>query len=323
MLAEVFRARGASTPIITPADFSIDDDECGVTTLIDSFATSADQERLREKAIRNLSALKEANIPAPHMREVISSIWVRSLSAVQAGGATRREVQLDLTSTIPVDDNAFTAELAEIVENSFNIHEGGLHEKRYCFRLPENPESKLKAWARNDRAFDPQTAAAPGLMRIGRDQEFLCKFLNHYLKTPDLARELPSQVVVCDKIIKLGGPSIKSVDVAFDYCLTSLGGAFAKRDVFLAISDLSRSLWVLSLLGLLPLARSVLDVSGWEARFTIAVEGFVLIAAAAWLSWARMLRFRELSESPVFNSFLAQSSRHESPKAEAPIPDQE
>ena len=128
---------------------------------------------------------------------------------------------------------------------------------------------------------------------------------------------------VCDKIIKLGGPSIKSVDVAFDYCLTSLGGAFAKRDVFLAISDLSRSLWVLSLLGLLPLARSVLDASGWEARFTIAVEGFVLIAAAAWLSWARMLRFRELSESPVFNSFLAQSSRHESPKAEAPIPDQE
>jgi hypothetical protein len=87
MLAEVFRARGASASIITPADFSIDDDECGVTTLIDSFATSADQERLREKAIRNLSALKEANVAAPHMREVISSIWVRSLSSVQAGGA--------------------------------------------------------------------------------------------------------------------------------------------------------------------------------------------------------------------------------------------
>jgi energy-coupling factor transporter ATP-binding protein EcfA2 len=198
MLAEVFRARGTGTSIITPADFSIDDDECGVTTLIDSFATSADQERLREKAIRNLSALKEANVAAPHMREVISSIWVRSLSSAQAGGATRREVQLDLTNTNPVDDNAFTAELAEIVENSFNIHEGGLHEKRYCFRLPENPESKLKAWARNDRAFDPQTATAPGLMAIGRDQEFLCKFINHYLKTPDLGRELPSQVVVLD-----------------------------------------------------------------------------------------------------------------------------
>ena len=198
MLAEVFRARGANTSVITPGDFSVDDDECGVTTLIDSFATSADQERLREKAIRNLSALREANIAAPHMREVISSIWVRSLSSVQVGGATRREVQLDLTSTSAVDDNAFTAELAEIVENSFNIHEGGTHEKRYCFRLPENPESKLKAWARNDRAFDSQTATAPGLLAIGRDQEFLCKFINHYLKTPDLARELPSQIVVLD-----------------------------------------------------------------------------------------------------------------------------
>lgn len=121
---------------------------------------------------------------------------------------------------------------------------------------------------------------------------------------------------VCDKIIKLGGPSIKSVDVAFDYCLTSLGGAFAKRDVFLAISDLSRSLWVLSLLGFLPLIRGVLDASGWEFRLTIAAEGIVFIAVAAWLSWVRMLRFRELSESPVFNSFLAQSAKLESPKAE-------
>ena len=198
MLAEVFRARGANSSVITPADFSVDDDECGVTTLIDSFATSADQERLREKAIRNLSALREANIAAPHMREVISSIWLRSLSSVQVGGATRREVQLDLTSTTAIDDNAFTAELAEIVDNSFNIHPGGTQEKRYSFRLPENPESKLKAWAKNDHAFEAQTAAAPGLMAVGSDQEFLCKFINHYLKSPDLAREIPSQIVVLD-----------------------------------------------------------------------------------------------------------------------------
>jgi hypothetical protein len=46
-------------------------------------------------------------------------------------------------------------ELAEIVDNSFNIHEVGTHDKRFCFRLPDNPESKLKAWARNDHAFEP------------------------------------------------------------------------------------------------------------------------------------------------------------------------
>lgn len=198
MLAEVYRARGVNGTIITPADFSVDDDECGVTTLIDSFATTADQEQLRDKAIRNLQALKEASVNAPHMRDVISSIWVRSLSSLQSVGATRREIQLDLTKSQSVDDNAFTAELTEIVGNSFNIHERGSHEKRYCFRLPENPESKLKAWARNDRAFDSQTASVPGLMAVGRDQDFLCKFLNHYLKSPDLSRELPSQVVVLD-----------------------------------------------------------------------------------------------------------------------------
>jgi hypothetical protein len=198
MLAEVFRVRGQQVPVITPADFCVDDDDCGVTTLIDSFATSADQERLREKAIRNLSAIRDANVDAPHAREVISSIWVRSLSVTQDTGATRNEVQLDITQNKPIDDNAFTGELANIVENSFNIHEVGTHEKRFCFKLPENPESKLKAWARNDRAFDPQSAAAPGLLPVRRDQDYLKQVLNYLLKTPDGTSEPPSQPVVLD-----------------------------------------------------------------------------------------------------------------------------
>jgi hypothetical protein len=198
MLAEVFRVRGQDTPIITPADFCVDDDDCGVTTLIDSFATSADQERLREKAIRNLNAIRDANVDAPHARAVVSSIWVRSLSATQDAGGTRNEVQLDITQSKPIDDNAFTAELANIVENSFNIHEVGTPEKRFCFKLPENPESKLKAWARNDRTFDPQSATAPGLLPVRRDQEYLKQVLNYLLKTPEGTSETPSQPVVLD-----------------------------------------------------------------------------------------------------------------------------
>lgn len=198
MLAEVFRARGQQVPIITPADFCVDDDDGGVTTLIDSFATSADQERLREKAIRNLQAIREANIEAPHAREVISSIWVRSLSATQDAGGARNEVQLDITRTSPVDDNSFTAELANIVESSFNIHEVGTQEKRYCFKLPENPESKLKAWAKNDRAFDPQSTTAAGLLPVRRDQEYLKLVLNYQLKTPDGTNEPPLQPIVLD-----------------------------------------------------------------------------------------------------------------------------
>ena len=198
ILAEVFRSRGDQVPVVTPADFSIDDDDCGVTSLLDSFATSADQERLREKAIRNLQAITETGIVAPHAREVISSLWMRSLSATQDIGGTRNEVQLDITRGSVIDDNSFTSELATIVENSFNIHEVGTQEKRFCFKLPENPEAKLKAWARNDHSFEAETAAAPGLLAVSRDQEYLRSVLNHLLKSPDSASEQPSSPVVLD-----------------------------------------------------------------------------------------------------------------------------
>jgi hypothetical protein len=116
---------------------------------------------------------------------------------------------------------------------------------------------------------------------------------------------------VCDKIVRLGGPANPSVDAAFDFCLTCLDGEFAKRDVFLAISDLSRSMWVLSILGMLPLARSVVYAYGWRNRSVVASEGAFLIAICAYLSWSRMVRFRELSESPVFHSFLARAIKRD------------
>ena len=102
-------------------------------------AASADQEQLREKARRNLQALRDAAIPAPHALGVVSALWMRSLSAAHDAGGTRQEVQLDVTGGTAVDDNSFTAELAEIVDNSFNIHEVGTTEKRYCFKLPGEP----------------------------------------------------------------------------------------------------------------------------------------------------------------------------------------
>lgn len=198
MLAEVFRSRGDQVPVITPADFSVDDDDCGVTTLVDSFATTVDQERLREKAIKNLKLIREGETPSPHAREVISSIWVRSLSAKEGAGGTRAEIQLDITREQPVDDNAFTAELATIVESSFNIHEVGTQEKRFCFKLPDNPESKLKAWARNNNAFDADGTTAPGLLSVRKDQQHLRQMLNYVLKTPDAASEPPSYPVILD-----------------------------------------------------------------------------------------------------------------------------
>lgn len=198
ILAEVFRARGGQVPLLTPADFAIDDDHGGVTSLIDSLSASVDQQKLREVAQRNLRAIYESGTVAPHAKEVVNSIWFRSLSVSQVRGATRAEVQLDLTRHAPVDDNAFTAELKEIFENSGNIHEAGAGEARYCFRIPENTLTKLKASARNDKLFEPEAVASPGLLPSRRDQRFLRDVLNHHLRSPESASEPPSRVIVLD-----------------------------------------------------------------------------------------------------------------------------
>jgi superfamily II DNA or RNA helicase len=60
------------------------------------------------------------------------------------------ELQIDITRDKPIDDNQFEAELATIVENSFNIHPAG---ERLVFRREENPQAKLLAHAKNDKLF--------------------------------------------------------------------------------------------------------------------------------------------------------------------------
>ncbi len=198
VLAELFRSRGAEVPLLTPCDFLVNNDQCGVVTLLDSFATTADQEHLREKAIRNLDALVASGVQAEHASEIISGIWIRSLSATNILGGTREELQLDLTRARAIGDNGFTAELAVIVENSFNIHEVGTTDKRYCFKLEENPPSKLRATSKNDKLFEPDTQAAPGLLPILKDQAFIQQVLEHQLRSPDAGSEPPSRVVVLD-----------------------------------------------------------------------------------------------------------------------------
>jgi len=57
---------------------------------------------------------------------------------------------VDVTKGTAVDDNAFEAEIARIVDNSFNIHPEG---ERFVFRDEENYQTRLKASARNDKLF--------------------------------------------------------------------------------------------------------------------------------------------------------------------------
>lgn len=153
VMADLFKRSGDSAPIITAADFRLDDEKSGIAALLDSVANQH-HTKLREKALRNLEAVQDA-VPdsgrrLPRLQELIGALWLRSLANINQAGADQATLHVDVTRDRPVDDNAFQVELSTIVENSFNIHEDG---NRYIFREEENPQAKLIASARNDRLF--------------------------------------------------------------------------------------------------------------------------------------------------------------------------
>lgn len=103
----------------------------------------------------------------------------------------------------------------------------------------------------------------------------------------------------------LGSP-VRSVDTAFDYCLTKLGGQFPKRDLFVATSDLCRSLAVLALVALAPALWNEFQIFEWGKRFGLWAIGSSLASLLlGGLSWRRMVRFRAFSDITVFHSYLA------------------
>jgi len=152
ILVELFKNRGEVTPIITPSDFLIDDPKSTAGILLDSVA-SKEQRDLKEKAQRNLEALKaisSSNVSSKNKHEIISALWLRSLSVEKLKGAKASELHSDITKTNPIDDNSFQAELIEIEENSFNIHKEG---ERFLFKVEENPYSKVISSAKNEKLF--------------------------------------------------------------------------------------------------------------------------------------------------------------------------
>jgi hypothetical protein len=153
VLADLFKRVGDSSPIITAADFRIDDEDSGIAALLDSVANQH-HAKLREKAMRNIEAVRDAvrgsGQQLPHLEGVIGALWLRSLAEVNQAGADRVTLHIDVTKDKRVDDTPFEVELNTIVENSFNIHEDG---NRYIFREEENPQAKLIASARNDKLF--------------------------------------------------------------------------------------------------------------------------------------------------------------------------
>lgn len=121
---------------------------------------------------------------------------------------------------------------------------------------------------------------------------------------------------VISRITKELGHAVPDVDVAFDYCLTRVQNSFSKRDLFLANSDLARGLIVVSLVGIAPLVRITDDLHTRSLIHAgLFATGLILLFLIACLCWVRMKRFRELSETPVFHAFLAQSVENRSTAA--------
>lgn len=153
ILANLYKRRGEAVPLLTAADFRLDDDASGIGALLDS-VSNEHHRTLREKAQHNIISVTEAVYDhtslAPHLQEILSALWLRSIAVGNLAGADPATLQVDITRNKPVDGNAFQVELSTIVENSFNIHQDG---PKLVFLEEENPRAKLMACARNDKLF--------------------------------------------------------------------------------------------------------------------------------------------------------------------------
>lgn len=187
ILADLFKRRGDAAAILTAADFQLNDDDSGITALLDS-VSNAHHAKLREKAQRNLSAVAGAVPPdqVPHLSGVVGALWLRSLAVGNHAGAEPRDLHLDVTRGKKVDDNAFELELNHIVENSFNIHREGA---KLVFKEVENPQAKLLAHARNERLFSEGE-------RKGTDRALLAKQIAYVLGGGEDAANRTFRVVV-------------------------------------------------------------------------------------------------------------------------------
>ncbi len=153
ILANLYKSRGDVVPVLTAADFRLDDDASGIGALLDS-VSNEHHRTLRVKAQQNIISVTEA-VPnhaslAPHLQEIVGALWLRSIAIGNLAGAEPVTLQADITRDKAIDDNAFQVELATVIENSFNIHQDG---PRLVFREEENPQAKLMAYARNDKLF--------------------------------------------------------------------------------------------------------------------------------------------------------------------------
>lgn len=195
ILAQVFRTRGDMVPVITPADFFVDGDSDEVQTLVDSIAVQAGQEKLRQIAQRNLEAVRDSGVNVPDARELMSTIWMRSMSPGRHVGGTPAALHLDITRGAAIDDNAFQAELALLIENSVNIHGDEVPGGPLWFGVSENPRSKVRACAKNGKLWHAGAVPTAGqTVYPGKDVQHIRNTLRHIF-VPETTSP-PSRVII-------------------------------------------------------------------------------------------------------------------------------
>ena len=179
ILANLYKSRGQASPVLTAADFRLDDDASGIGALLDS-VSNEHHRRLRAKAQQNIlsvtDAIRDHAKVAPHLQAILGALWLRSIAVGNLAGAEPATLQTDITHDTPIDDNAFQVELATIIENSFNIHPDG---PKLVFREEENPQAKLMACARNDKLF----ADGSDLAQLARETRYVIGGTEEVAKT--------------------------------------------------------------------------------------------------------------------------------------------
>lgn len=199
ILAQVYKSQGNIAPVITPADFSVDGSSEEVQTLVDSIADQVSLERLREIAQRNLEAVTDAGDLTPHARGLLSSIWMRSLTPGPSKGGRPVDLHLDITRDQAVDDNVFQAEMAILVETSFNIHSDDAYGGRLWFGINENPRSKVRASAKNDKLWQIGAVVSGGQSTYPcKDIDYIRDTMRHIL-SPETSQAASRAIVLGPK----------------------------------------------------------------------------------------------------------------------------
>ena len=153
LLAYLYRSVGESVPIITPAYFGLDEERNPELDRLIAAIGTQNTHKLAKIALQNIKVLRDTlkdNFP-PMTERALASLYVRSLTMSKQPGATREQIQADLSVAQKYEDNQFKDQWAQILDNSYNVHE---KQGRYFFDVQENARTKVLAHARNPKLFE-------------------------------------------------------------------------------------------------------------------------------------------------------------------------